>query len=326
MSLSAQIRAFGSLAVLPFEYLLDSLLTFRYSKASLLAPKDKAIFYNIILLAHTVEKGLSQPSPRGGFGKPKIRLLLKLLHGTSWTGNILFAAEKSYGALLEYVNWNNCNGYDIRDVYPLLNTFFQRCEAEGVRPNGGIKVLDLQLATHPKTAIELLSRRFSGRVYSPRLVDDDLLSAVLSLAQRAPSQCNRQSVRVHCFRGRKSVLPLLKLQRGAAGFDEFTPNLFVITSDMVAWSGANARNQAFVDGGLFSMQLSLACSSLGLISCPLNLAVGNLREFRIKRLARIPPSERLIMMMSFGYTNSDETDLVAARSARLPLDTILTVH
>ena len=74
------------------------------------------------------------------------------------------------------------------------------------------------------------------------------------------------------------------------------------------------------------MQLSLACSALGLISCPLNLAIGNLRESRIKHLAGIPQYERLIMMMSFGYPISDETDLVAARSARLPLNTVLSVH
>jgi nitroreductase len=326
MSLIVRFRALGSLAVLPIEYLFDSLLALRYSKASLFAPKEKVKFYDIILLAHTVEKGLSQPSPRAGFGKPKIRQLLKLLYSTSWSGSIQFAAEKAYGALLEYARWNNRNGYDIQDIHPLLNSFFQRCEAEGVRPNGGTKVLDLQSAAHPNTARDLLSRRFSGRIYSPKLVDDDLLSSVLSLAQRAPSQCNRQSVRVHCFRGRESVLPLLKLQRGAAGFDEYTPNLFVITSEMVAWSGANARNQAFVDGGLFSMQLSLACSSLGLISCPLNLAIGNLREFHIKRFAGIPQHERLIMMMSFGYPASDEADLVAARSARLPLNQVLTVH
>ena len=87
-----------------------------------------------------------------------------------------------------------------------------------------------------------------------------------------------------------------------------------------------AVNQAFVDVELFSMQLSLACFALGLISCPLNLAIGNLREFRIKRFAGIPQYERLIMMMSFGYPVSGETDLVAACSARLPLNAVLTVH
>lgn len=312
--------------VLPIEYLLDSILALRYSKASPVAPKNKTIFYDVILLAHTVEKGLSQPSPRPGFGKTKIRQLLQLLHASSWDGSIQFAVAKSYGALLEYSEWNDTNGYDIRDIRPLLNSFFERCRAEGVAPSGGTKTLDLKLACQPNTAKDLLSRRFSGRIYSSDLVDDGLLFSILSLAQRAPSQCNRQSVRVHCFRGKDAVLPLLNLQRGAAGFDKYTPNLFVITSDMVAWSGANARNQAFVDGGLFSMQLSLACSALGLISCPLNLAVGNLREFRIKRFAGIPQSERLIMMMSFGYPAPDKAETVAAYSARLPTHYVLKFH
>jgi nitroreductase len=311
---------------LPIEFLIDTLLSFRYSKASPLAPKDKATFYDIILLAHTVEKGLSQPSPRPGFGKPKIRRLLNLLNGSSWNGLAYFAAAKAYGALLEYSSWNDRNGYDIEDIRSLLNSFFLRCKNEGLCPNGGTKTLDLHSATHPITAKDLLSQRFSGRIYSSRVVDDDMLHSIFLLAQRAPSQCNRQSVRVHCFRGRDSVLPLLKLQRGAAGFDEYTPNLFIITSEIVAWSGSNARYQPFIDGGLFSMQLLLSCSALGLVSCPLNLAISNLREFRIKRLAGIPQHERLIMMMSFGYPASDHTDLIAACSARLPLNEILRIH
>lgn len=326
MSLIVRLRALGSLIVLPVEYLFDALLAFRFSKASLLSPLEQSRFYELILLAHTVEKGLSQPSPRPGFGKEKIRRLLNLMGNPPWCGSIHFAAEKAYGALLEYTHWNTSNGYDIQDISPLLNSFFRCCEVEGLHPNGGTKLLDLESFIHPRTAVDLLNRRFSGRIYSQRLVDDNLLSAILSLAQRAPSQCNRQSVRVHCYRGAESVLPLLKMQRGAAGFDSSTSNLFIITSDMVAWSGANARNQSFVDGGLFSMQLSLACSALGLVSCPLNLAVGNLREFRIKRLARIPQNERLIMMMSFGYPVREKAHLVAASSARLPVDQVLTLH
>lgn len=326
MSLIVRFRALGSLVVLPIEYIFDTILAFRYSKASFISPSKQSKFYDIILLAHTVEKGLSQPSPRPGFGKIKIRQLLRLLHASSLVGIIRFAAAKSYGALLEYSDWNDANGHDISDIRTHLNSFFERCSSEGIVPCGGTKTLDFLPACLPTTAKELLSQRFSGRIYSSVLVDDELLFSILSLAQRAPSQCNRQSVRVHCFRGKEAVLPLLRLQRGAAGFDEFTPNLFVITSDMVAWSGANARNQAFVDGGLFSMQLSLACSVFGLISCPLNLAIGNLREYRIKRLGRIPQSERLIMMMSFGFAISGQPQLIAARSKRLPLNNVLIVH
>jgi nitroreductase len=326
MSPLTRFRALGSLAALPIEYFIDSLLAFRYSKASPFAPGSMSSFYDIILLAHTVEKGLSQPSPRPGFGKLKIRKLLDLLHRTYWSNSILFAAEKSYGALLEYVSWNDQHGYNINDIRPLLISFFKRCEHEHLHPNGGTKILDIKSVMHSQSAIDLLSCRFSGRIYSPLLIDEKLLASIFLLAQRAPSQCNRQSVRVHCFRGKENVLPLLKLQRGAAGFDEFVPNLFVITSDMVAWSGANARNQAFVDGGLFSMQLALSCSALGLISCPLNLAISNLRELRIKHLAGIPQSERLIMMMSFGYPASSHSEVIAAHSARLPLNMVLKVH
>jgi nitroreductase len=114
------------------------------------------------------------------------------------------------------------------------------------------------------------------------------------------------------------------LQGGASGFVDGVYNLFVITSEVTAWGGYGQRNQGYVDCGLFAQQLLLASYANGVGMCPLNLAVDNAKEKKIKQAAKIHPRERLAMMISFGYPG--QLDLKAARSARLPLRSVLKMH
>jgi nitroreductase len=237
-----------------------------------------------------------------------------------------FPVEKAYGALLEYRRWHQSNSFEMGAIGDRVEDFLTRCVAANEVPKGGIKHLSLApLSGKAAEGGSVLERRYSCRRFKDLVVPESVVEQILAIAQRAPSQCNRQSTKVHCYQQREDILRLLELQRGAKGFEEGVRNLFVISSDMTAWSGCNARNQSFVDGSLFAMHLSLACAEAGIGTCPLNLAVGNIRERTIKKAGGIPGGERLIMMMAFGYPAAQE-QLVVAKSERLPVRSVLTMH
>lgn len=317
----------GSLAFLPVEYMYDFFRSCRWSKASPLAPRERSIYYDIILLAHTIEKGLSQPVPRPGFGVQKISALLKLAerYERAWDP---FPLEKTYGALLEYGSWHAENGEEMGSLAPAILAFLAKAESLGLKPKGGLKSLDQgeMAEAGQKSGRDLLQSRYSCRRFQNQIVPVKEVRRLIELAQRAPSQCNRQSVRVHCYQKPEDIRLLLGLQRGAAGFSDNVSNLFVISSQLAAWSGCNARNQCFVDGALFTMQLALACHSAGIGTCPLNLAVGNWRERKIRIAGRIPHDERLIVMMAFGYPSDKDSKLVVAKSERIDPDTVVQCH
>ncbi|MGR8980872.1 MAG: nitroreductase family protein, partial [Gammaproteobacteria bacterium] len=169
-----------------------------------------------------------------------------------------------------------------------------------------------------------LKSRFSCRRFIPRPIDNNLLSRIMDIAQRTPSQCNRQSGRIHYYSNRKDIDTLLKLQGGAEGFRESVYNLFIISSEISAWSGFKARNQAYVDGALLAMQVLNACQSLGLGACPLNLALSNKTELDICSAGKISKGERLIVMIAFGFP--EPVSLVVARSERMPIQNLLIQH
>lgn len=63
----------------------------------------------------------------------------------------------------------------------------------------------------------LAGNRFAIRSFSDTPVPDDILHKALDIARKSPSACNRQSYRVHVFRGDLKNR-LLKMQGGANKF------------------------------------------------------------------------------------------------------------
>jgi len=317
------LRTLVNLLATPLEYCYDTYRVFKWSKASPLCPIDKQLHYDILLLAHTVEKGLSVSNPRTKFGVEKITQLLSFLEKYKPEYG-LFPMEKSYGCLKAYVNWHNSINFDLGVFGDAVQVYLDRCVELNLEPKGGVKLIgnaDNKINMEYELA---LNGRFSCRRFEPRKVSPEIIERIGRVASRTPSQCNRQSSRIHFYNKPDDIDRLLRLQGGAEGFRKSVHNLFVITSEMSAWSGVKARSQSYVDGALTSMQVLNACQSLGLGACPLNLAVTNHRESLICKAGEISKGERLIMMIAFGFP--EERDLSVARSERMQVDEILVIH
>ncbi|MOA51969.1 hypothetical protein D3C78_1751860 [compost metagenome] len=79
-----------------------------------------------------------------------------------------------------------------------------------------------------------------------------------------------------------------------------------------------------MDGALFAMTFIYACHAERIATCPLNLAINNATEIKIKTAGQIPESERLVVMIAFG--NTIPGDLTAAMSPRRDISEILHIH
>lgn len=317
------LRNLINASLISAEYFIDFIRALKWSKVSPLCPRKKQLHYDILLLAHTVEKGLSVSKPREKFGKSKILNLLTYLKSYKEEWGI-FPLEKSYGCLLAYLDWHNSKGIDLGELFDPINDFIIRCENLNLTPRGGIKEVSSFSFQENNTVEDFLKARFSCRRFIPNIIDQYTLKRIIEIARRTPSQCNRQSGRIHYYSNPEQINQLLLLQGGAEGFRASVPNLFVITSEISAWSGFKARSQAYVDGSLLAMQVLNACQSLGLGACPLNLAISNFKEFKICSAGNISKGERLIMMIAFGYPQPD--NFVVARSERLDIKDLLNIH
>ena len=82
------------------------------------------------------------------------------------------------------------------------------------------------------------------------------------------------------------------------------------------------RNQPWIDGGLFSMLLSLGLLSKGVGSCMLNWCVNPDKDTKIREILPIKKSEIIIMYMAVGHS---QNSYVVANSPRRPISEVLTI-
>lgn len=304
------------------EYAQDLWLWLRHNGYSPLVDRRKRLFYKIIIETHTIEKGLSLPDRRALFGRSKIRFVMSALDAYEPSFSAL-PAQMALGALDAYLCFHRDQGI----VDPLLDeveAFLARWrEGLSLSPVGGIKRFQFESSSYEDAELFLQSRS-SLRMFDGNALPLGEVQDLIRLAQSAPSQCNRQSTQVHLYQDRATIDALLALQGGSRGFSQHVGNLFVVTSEISAWGGPGQRNQPYVDGALFAMCLLLACHSRRIATCPLNLAITNAIERKIKIAGGIPSGERLVMMIAFGKTCREP--LRAAMSPRRELNEVLKVH
>lgn len=321
MSVKAKLSKISKVLGLFAEYAQDLWLFLRYNGHSPLEPTMRRLSHKTVIEAHTVEKGLTVPAPKPHFGGAKIAAMLDMNAG--WTPpagelsrSMLVGALRDYRAAFANTPPPDAN------LAARIDAFVAAHDAQDAR--GGVRHGLQHPAAENPAALAFLENRFAAREFADRALSDDELDAVARLAQRAPSQCNRQSVRLHVYRDRALISRLLELQGGARGFAENVPTLFVVTSEITAWGGAQQRNQPYVDGGLYAMMLMLGLDAKGFLSCPMNLAITHRTERAIKAEAGIPTRERLVVMVAAGPP--PDHPIRAAQSPRWDIGEVLTVH
>lgn len=304
------------------ESIFDAYTFLRFNSYSPWVDKSRRSFYRIIIEAHTIEKGLSLQNPKPLFGREKVRFVMNALSRYDVNHSIM-PVHMALGALNAYVDFHTAA--DVNDsMLDEIRHFLNSWETKVPRPwLGGTKRYAFD-SSPPADFLHLIASRSSIRTLKPNPLSADSIYQAISMAQLAPSQCNRQSARVYIYQDRKRIQELLKLQGGSRGFAESVGNLFVVSSEVCAWGGPGQRNQAYVDGALFAMCLMFACRSMGWGSCPLNLAVDHKTEAKIRRTGDIPNGERLVMMIAFGEPISQDTTV--ALSPRRPVTEITTLY
>jgi nitroreductase len=166
------------------------------------------------------------------------------------------------------------------------------------------------------------SRR-SMRNYSGTDVDAELIKQAITLARNAPSVCNRQSVRVHVYSNKETVQNLLRVQAGNRGFGHLANKVIVVTAELGAMHGLYERNQAFVDGGMWAMNLLYALHYYKIVACPLNCSNSLEKDKLLRKYGKIAKSETFIMLISIGY--AADTFKIAS-SPRKSVDEIATFY
>lgn len=261
----------------------------------------ETIGYDILLLVHSLEKGMSNKSLRP-FGREKVIRLIGLIKEYSKYGN---SDDYEYivavSALREYVDIYKDNGWQ-EEEYKIVEDYLRSCKnikqvdvgCQIIKQKDFINVSQIDY-------VNFLSTRHSAREYSnQKLLKEDIEYAV-NAAILSPSACNRQMCKVYYLEDKKCKEIVFKMGQGFGNFEIENANLFVITFDLASFYFIGERNQGWLNAGLFSMNFVNALHSKNIGSCFIQFGNSNKQEIEMKKALNIPDSERIAVIISAGY-------------------------
>lgn len=258
---------------------------------------------DLTLAYHIVEKGLTMPVPRPGFGKPVVISLvnsvLKYEKLNLPQNDLEF--KQSVSVLKEYKEFHHTVNFqldhDVAEKLELIDTRFKIIE--------GLKQLKINREEYfrdIRQPFDVFCRsRYSVRNYTKKEIPLPVLYDCIDLAQKSPSFCNRQPSRVYIVKSPEKKNAILEIQNGNRGFGHLAETLLVISSVISTTKDIHERNENHLNGGLFSMTLLNALHLNEIGACSLNWSVSYDKDLKIRQILNIPENEVVLMIIACGY-------------------------
>jgi len=287
--------------------------------------KDEKVKRNLTLAYHIVEKGLTMPEPRPGFGKAVILDLgnTVLEYDAMKLPHTELEFKQSVSVLKEYNDFHKEIAFQLDDgVQKLLDqieTKFKNVEGEKqirISKNDYFSSIN-------KPFDQFCKSRFSVRNYTKEEIPLEELYKCIDVAQKSPSFCNRQPSRVHIVKSAEKKEQILAIQNGNRGFGHLAETLLVITSLISTTKDIHERNENHLNGGMFSMTLLNALHQNKIGACSLNWSVSEDKEVKMRKLLNLTENEIPLLIISCGYLPDE---LSIASSPRKTAKEITTDH
>ena len=157
-----------------------------------------------------------------------------------------------------------------------------------------------KLSNDKKNFYDLCQNRSSVREFSGDKIDLEKVLKAIKNATKTPSVCNRQGWRVYLTESKETIEKLLFLQKGFKGYPRLLEVVLAITVSNNTFLSPVERNEAFIDGGLFSMSIIYGLEYEGLAAVALNAMMNSKDEREIRKLISADEADQLIMFVAIG--------------------------
>lgn len=264
---------------------------------------DSEVYWRLLLLAHSLEKGLSLPEMRADFGKEKAQSLMRFM--VMAKNHDRFEYKEAASVLEKYYEFRKANKYQVDFADEALFS-------EQKIPVGPINIGKKDLLYNNKEFEKLCSIRHSVREFDDTPVSKSEVLKALEIARLAPSACNRQMIRVYFSEKRDINTDLAKIVPGNSGSEKECITYIFVAADRNAFDYYEI-DQWYVNGGLFAAYFQLALTASNLGSCIYQWPKDKKLDCIAKKLLEIPESYQIVMAIGVGHYKDDFKVLESAR-------------
>ncbi|WP_022767903.1 nitroreductase family protein [Butyrivibrio sp. NC2007] len=271
----------------------------------------------LLLLCHSLEKGMGMAIPRVDFGKEKAMKAIEDLRNLDVSS---YVRNEAYSTIKSYIEYSKSIGSDVSAIEKKFNELsIENCS----KIPAGFDYVDTNMlfdSFDSEFAKKFLQSRRSVRDFKDTIIEDSLIEEITHLAMKAPSACNRQPAKV--YYAKSNAKEIAKYIPGNKGFEDKIHNWVVITARRDLF-GRTETLQYYVNGGIFVDHFILALHAFGLGGVVFQMPITNKGTDKIRELLAIPKNEAIIAAVGFGIPNDTVKCLCASRR---PIDEVLTVR
>lgn len=279
----------------------------------------------VTVLYHIIEKGLTMPQRRLGFGKEMISQLMSAIEqAKAHFKEPMMGVDHAIGVVKAYLELHQKSCVDTshdKEFWGCIEQFVARFPDVPVARQFHFSRDQFYIDKESPFPLFVRSRH-TIRHYSDEDVPLHLIRKAVSLAAMTPSACNRHHARVRCISNHGIAQKILTIQGGNRGFGHLANKVLIVTSDLSVEMSALDRYDPYVNGGMFLMSLCYSLHYYGIAHCILSCSIDRQKIAKIKELGCIPHSETLVAMLSCGFP-PPEFDVAA--SPCKPVDDIFSV-
>ena len=302
--------------------LKDLIFFVRHSNVSLSNNSEAKLMSTLIASYHIIEKGLSMPNRRLGFGSEVMKgLILKCSTYAARYGDGSDQFQYAIGIIREYDNLHKKSHYPLSDSlqqdidkilsaydFPAAQQMEMSRETFFAQANASFE--QFSMSRHS-------TRHFDGSVSA------ELLMKAMDLARHAPSACNKQIVKAYVVTNPTKTKEILDLQEGNRGFGHLIDKVVVITTRYCGCTRYSDRFYPFVDAGIYSMNLLYALHYYQVGAIPLVWLSTEERDKTLRRMIAAADDEMPCLVVGVGAVAEH---VVCASSPRKNLsETVIVV-
>lgn len=302
-------KNFRNLYYLTYNTYTDFKLYYRFSTLFKMDSlnKEEAL---LILDYHSIEKGMLYPNMKPRFAQDRVERIQKNLESKILLQNL----DRSQ---IEVTLQIMCKYYDIHKEKNInIENYFSQEQYENYRrllkhkyTNEFCGAIDTSYEDFYKD--ETLSfdkfaySRKSIRTYTGEKVEHALIKKAIRLSLTAPSVCNRQANTVYLLEDKQKIDEVLKIQGGFRGYEEKVSQLLILTNNRNYYYTVGERNQFYIDGGAFLLNLLYSLHFYKIANCPANWGKMVKDEKALDKIISIPQSEKIICMIPIGIATEN---------------------
>ena len=270
---------------------------------------------------HIIEKGLSMPNRRLGFGRDKLLSLinecLRYYDHYGMHGQLSYAISiiREYDLLHKQQNFKLDNELQTR-IDSFLTLF------PDIAPASQMAFTKKEYFKYREAAFNVFSESRHSMRHFMGSIPIETIERAVDLARNAPSACNKQPTRVYIVTGQNDVSDILKMQQGNRGFGQNIDKIIIVTTQFSGCTRFSERYMPFMDAGIFTMNLLYSLHFYEIGAIPLVWLSSKMRDKELRKKANIPIQEIPAILIGIGNVSNN---IICAKSPRLDLETLLCV-